>query len=1295
MPRPERPVDPAEGAVQRFAVELRELRRHAGGLTYRQLADRSGFSVSTLSDAAGGRRLPTLDVALAYATGCGGDEREWEAKWHAAAVAATEQSADRREDTADQREDCASGPVQRAPYRGMSSYRIEDADLFFGRERLVADVVERVSTHSLTVVLGASGVGKSSLLAAGVLPALCARERDDGRVVRPVVVSPGERPWRNLLEGLASPAVAERVTDARADGRASIAAVNDVVDDLPDGTSLLVVVDQFEELFTLCDAAERAGFIDGVLALADRPDRPDRRCGVVFSVRADFFGRCAEHPGLAEALRDNQVLVYPMLPEELREAVARPAAVVGLSVERALVATVVGEAKGQVGVLPLLSHALLETWRRRRGEVLTLAGFQAAGGVSGALARTAEAAYGELPSRRRRLAAELLLRLVAVEEETAPTRRRVDLDELLGLDPDAYLVINRLADARLITVEEDTVEIAHEAMLAAWPRLRGWLDDDREAILRHRRITQATRIWTESGRDPSTLASGARLELMRSQAENVSGAPRLSGVEREFIAASLERTLLLETAARLRTRRLRALAAAATVFALVAGALAGVAGKARTDAIRARDAALSRQVSLTADGLRGTDPTLAAQLSIAGYRISPTSEARSALIASSGAPAPSRYLGGAGPTALTASADGGLVAVSNAVNGSVQLFTKSGDGLVRAGMIVPGGRETDVYALALTPDRSVLAIGDTDAAITLWDVSRPRAPKRLAVAEHGPGAPIERLAVAPDGSELAAAGGHGVFRWDIDDPAAPRELPLLRSGTTTRTVTYSPDGDRLAFGNDAGEVQLWDITGPPERVAVLRAGDVAVPAVSFAPDGRTLAAGPNDRGIQLWDISSAKPRASAKSVGALSDLRATTTAFSPDGAYFIVGSSDSTIRVLATSTWTVVQTLPHPDVVTWAMFTDGRESILSVATDGIARKWDLSAALPRRLPAQIFDTRFSADGRRLATFSAAGAAIWNTANQAGPEPLLDGLTAPRGDPGLTGAGDISDDGRWVAQGAFDGDAYLSDVSNPDDPRHIARLGGPGRQVHTVAFSPDGSLLAVGGADNTIRLWDLSEPGRPRLAAILDEPHDIVLDLDWNPSGRYLVAASADSRVYLYDLTDPGSPRLRGRLGGLTSYVYMARFSPDGNLLAVGGVDKVVILWDMSDPTSPQRIGEPITGPAGRIRALTFHPNTGLLAATVIDGTTWLWDITDPEHPTRTARLKPSDSPMTAAAFRPTGDMLVAGGADKIIRTWQTNENAIITTICRNTGDTITEQEWNTYLHDIPYAPPCQPDGTPE
>jgi WD40 repeat protein/transcriptional regulator with XRE-family HTH domain len=1205
MPRPERPVDPAEGAIQEFAVALRELREQAGGPTYRSLADRTGLSVSTLADAAGGRRLPTFAVAVAYAVACGGDEQEWAARWRAV----------------------AEGQVapQRAPYRGMAGFRGEDADLFFGRERLVAQLVERVREHPVTVVLGASGAGKSSLLAAGLVPAL--------NGLRPLIVTPGEHP-------------ADRLPDEADD--------------------TVLVIDQFEELYTLCAADERASFLDRLLARS--------RGRVVLSVRADYFGRCAEHPGLAEVLRDNQVLVGPMTQDELREAMTKPAAAVGLSVERALVATVVQEAKGRAGVLPLLSHAMLETWRKRRGTVLTLAGFQSAGGIDGAVLRTAEETYGAFDSAQRALAAELLPRMLSIDESVA--RRRVDLADVLSVDPGAVAVIEALADARLVTVDGGTVEIAHDAMLTAWPRLRAWIDDHRDAVRAHRKISEAARIWVESDRDPSALASGGRLELMKAHSSALTGVLRLSQVEKDF----LEQSDLLATrtalAVRRRTVRQRLLVLAAVVAVVVAATFAAVADAARTDALAARDIALSQQIASTVQTLRVTDPAVAAQLSIAGYREAPTSEARSTLLESTGAPIPARYLG-AGSTALAASHDGALVAVSDATDGSVSLFTRSQVGLSRAGVITaeptgpdrPVSSSSKVYALTFAPHDHVLAVGDGTATVTLWDVSDPHEPKRLSWFLSGGAGPIAQLAFDATGAELAAAGGERVGRWAVTDPEHPHELAVMDTGARVRSVAYSPAGDRLAFGTDAGTAHVWTLGAAPGELTVLESQDKPL-MVAFAPNGQLMMRAKEQDAIQLWDVSRRDPVEGPR-LDALTDVRVTTTDFSADGRYLVVTGADSTAYVLETRTWTLLRALPHPDIVTSAAFTGDGAAVVTAATDGALRWWGLRSAMPTRALAPIGDLGRSGGGGRLAVFAEGDISVWDNGVRVGPR--LRGL--------FSGAGDLSEDGRWLAAGTVDGAVLLYDLT---DPQHPVSLGATGKKVEAVAFSADGGLLAAGGEDTSVRVWDLKHPGTP--PAVFSAPEDRVLDLNWRHAGRHLAVASADGHVYLLDLTDPAAPRQEAVVGGANGY--SATFSEDGALLAVGGADGVR-LWDVTDPGAPRQIGAPVTGPTSRILDLSVNRAKSKLAASLGDGTVWLWNITDPAHPSRSAVLAETGSPLNAVAFQPTGDMLVAGGGDRAVHRWRTDESSVIAKICAGVGDPITPREWRTHLPGVPYDPPCR------
>ncbi|MFD0446443.1 helix-turn-helix domain-containing protein [Streptomyces indonesiensis] len=470
MGRKEKPLDPSAGPVQGFAYELRKLRQEAGGLAYRAMAQRVRYSAVTLSQAAAGDQLPSLPVVLAYVEACGADAAEWEERWRAV----------RREVSGLPREDDDAKP----PYQGLARFDIGDHERFFGRERLVSEALALVRGHGFAAVFGPSGSGKSSLLRAGLIPALRAGTREVpgvGQELRPAVIrvlTPGDRPLRTHAEALV-PKAGEGET--------------------------WLVVDQFEELFTLChDPAERAGFVARLLAARD----PGSRLRVVIGVRADFFDRCAEHRELTYALRDATLLVGPMSRAELRAAIVKPAAADGLIVERALTARIVEEVVDEPGGLPLMSHALLETWHRRRRRALTVEMYEAVGGLHGAIAKTAERVYEELSASQAETARRILLRLITPGEGAQDTRRPVDREEWEPESADTTIVLDRLARARLITLDRNTVDLAHEALIMAWPRLRGWIEEDRERLRIHRKLTEAARAWEEMGRDPGALYRG-------------------------------------------------------------------------------------------------------------------------------------------------------------------------------------------------------------------------------------------------------------------------------------------------------------------------------------------------------------------------------------------------------------------------------------------------------------------------------------------------------------------------------------------------------------------------------------------------------------------------------------------------------------------------------------------------------------------------------------------------------------------------------------------------------------------
>jgi hypothetical protein len=349
-----------------------------------------------------------------------------------------------------------------APYLGLAPFRIGDAARFHGRDALLAELREQVATRRFGGVFGASGSGKSSLL-----------------------LSPGPHPLEECAVRLAK-LTGESAVTLKNEFAADPAHLHVRIREAVENQDLLLVVDQFEEVFTLCtDPVERSAFIRALVAAATAEQS---RARVVLGVRADFLGHCGDHP-------------------ELREAIMKPAAAAGCSVETALVVRLVAEAGNEPGTLPLVSHALRETWRRRRGIAVTLAAYTATGGIHHAIARTAESVHDRFDPNQRAVAQQILLRLTALGEGTADTKRRITLDELDD-DPAVKAVLDELVRAWLVTTDQGTIEITHEALIKHWPRLRSWLAADRDALRLRRQVADDATVWESLRRDPDALYRG-------------------------------------------------------------------------------------------------------------------------------------------------------------------------------------------------------------------------------------------------------------------------------------------------------------------------------------------------------------------------------------------------------------------------------------------------------------------------------------------------------------------------------------------------------------------------------------------------------------------------------------------------------------------------------------------------------------------------------------------------------------------------------------------------------------------
>jgi WD40 repeat protein/transcriptional regulator with XRE-family HTH domain len=1230
------------------------------GLTVRQLAVRMDVPAATLGGYFSGRHLPgpgSLGLFRSLLDACGvpdDDVGPW-----LDALARARLSSDAR---------VALPPC---PYRGLEPYQVEDAAMFCGREVVTSEVLEyvdklaqgRMGPSGLLVVVGPSGSGKSSLLCAGVVPAVRAGSLDrSGRRWAAEVITPD----LGALELYLS---------------------------CPGPTPRLVIVDQMEEIFRL-PGDERRRFLARLAALEPS------ECVAIAVLRADFYEAATREPVLLAALKHNHIVVGPMAEEELSRAIVGPAKQVGVGVEEGLVELLITDLAPRnptgfaydAGALPLLSYALLATWDHAQRNQLTVGAYRAAGGLRGAVRQRAEELYLELGPEEQVLARRLFCRLVNVEDEVPLTRRRMANRELDQLGDGAIEVLGRFVSARLVTADASGVEVSHEALITAWPRLADWLDDDRAGLRLHHELSDATNRWLAAARDTDLLQRGSRLALTSEWAAQA-GADELQANEWEFLRASQQ----LETAelrdARMRTRRAHQLLALVAALAVAASVLAGVALNARSTADRVGNEALSRQVAIEASELEATDPALAMQLALAAYRISPTVQARSTLLDASASEMPTRLLAPVGPTSLAVGDYGHLLAVAASASDEVAIYSLGATArpvlLANVRVATP---PAETFTVALSPDGRLLAAGGTSGVVTVFDLSRPGRPVLLA-SLHGFNSTVYDLTFGPQGRSLAAADNDGSVReWDFSRPSRPSLIAVTRapSGASLQAVGFSPGGRLLAAAGADGTLLVWR-SGEAKARVVPGSGSAQLTSVAFSPDGKLLATGGEDDLVRLFAVApSGAVRPVHPPLAGFSSW-VDSLAFTPDGSDLVAGSSDNSLREWSTSTWAPLAVLEHTAPVTAAVFLPSGRTLVTADADGTVRLWSMPPPSTYVAPGPVFTVDYTADGRMLAAVSGGprgDVALWDVADPWRPVHIGD-VEMPRSFGPVAGVEALSPNGQLLAVGNGAAQIQLVRLVRAHRPKLVGSLlKGATPPIEELALSPQGTVLASGDNSGRAHLWDVSNPAQPRRLSTLSAS-GYLLGLAFSPNGRLLALGSSNDNVYLWDISRPTHPRLVATVGGFAGAVYAVAFTPNGGALIAGSADDTVRLWDIADPNKPRALGGPLTGPTSYVYSLSVSPDGRTLAASTVDQAVWLWDITDPAHPTVLADLGAATGQVFDVTFSPNGHTVVASGSDQVLTFWDYRPSEVAARICALTVAPITRAEWAEYVQGASYSPPCQ------
>ena len=1131
------------------------------------------------------------------------------------------------------------------PYKGLRAFQEADANNFFGRTNLVHRLLQRLKSSDelsrFLAVVGPSGSGKSSVVKAGLIPALRRGSLPGSTDWYYVDMVPSSTPFEELESVLTS--IATKTPDnllqkLKDDENGLLNAVKEILAGDSD-SEIFLFIDQFEEVFTLVENEKVTNsFIENLHTVVNAPNS---RLRLVVTLRADFYDRPLLRPEMSELMQKSTEVVVPLNKDELAEAIIEPAKHVGVSWDSGLIGTIISEVIEQPGALPLLQYALSEMFERRVGNTITNEAYQAIGGVRGALARRADEIFNEMNEQEREATRQLFLRLITLGEGTEDTRRRAMLAEVTSAAKDTQIantVIDKLGKSRLITFDRDpitrnpTLEVTHEAIIREWKRLRSWLDESREDVRQERVLANIAEEWVEANKDQSFLLQGSRLRQFSRWAESTNLA--LTGIEKDYLDASVSEYKRKEEAEQARIARERqleqravnnlrllvgvllaafAIAIGLSIFALNQSRIAqDERDRAEASAFESRSLALQASAR---QALSDGDTDLALVLALEANEID-----------------------------NDVSAQQTLIEVVQAA-GTETLFT---------------GHLAEVTGVAFSPDGTTAASSSWDATVKIWNTETGETLQTI----EGHSGDVESIAFHPNGQYiLSGAADFYAILWDINTGEEIRRFGL--HGGPVRAVTFSPDGQFALTGSRDFTVTLWDINSG-EKLNTFEGHGAAVRSVDFSPDGRFALSGGRD--AIIWSLETGEIVNRLVTNSAVKSV-----AFSPDGQFVITGATNGALELWNAATGNLERQLLETgaEIESLAYHPNGQQ-IITGTVDGVIHVWDVNrgAELYQLIGHQdaVFGLSISPDGRFLISSSKDKTMrLWAIGN---PGEIADLALHERR---ITKVGYINDQ---IISSSIDGNLK---IWNPVTLEETVLMRTTNQPIRSTEVSPNGDNVLIGLQDGTIQLWNVAQQN---LVQSFEGHSDAVLAIEFNSDGAQFVSGDQNNLLILWDIAtgeeirrfenpsnifsikivddthvltttregdliewDLATGSESRRLVGHEDVVYSISISPDGKYAASGDRSSLVIVWDLESGEILHRLA----GHTQTVWSVAFSPSGNTLLSGSADLSLIVWDI---ESGQEFQRFE-TNSTTFSVTYNQTGDVAVTGADDGHLHLWRT------------------------------------------